>query len=162
MNVIIVAMDPQGHIGIDGHMPWRDIKELALFRQLTMHHHILMGRKTWQSILKPLDGRILHVASREPSFLPSSDLLPCRDALALIQEYQSREEVLMICGGEKIYALALPYTDVLYVSVMKQTYRADTCFPKWDPAQFVCVKTIEYETFIWYVYQRKKGAICDL
>lgn len=161
MNILIVAMDPLGHIGYHGHMPWHDAKELSRFRELTMDHPVLMGRKTWESIAHPLDGRIVHVATRKAAKLPH-DVYQCKDALSMIQDYQKKNEVLMIGGGRELYELALPYVDKLYISVMKQTYQADTCFSKWDATQFVCLETIEYETFIWYAYQRKKGAICDL
>ena len=161
MNIIIAAMDPQGHIGLDGHLPWHDAQELSRFKELTMGYSILMGRKTWESISSPLKGRRIYVATHDASLL-SYHVHHCQDATAMVQEYQDKEDVLMICGGRALYELALPYADQLYISIMKQTYYADTCFPYWDPSQFLCVEKIEYETFIWYAYQRKKDAICDL
>lgn len=162
MITCIVAMDEQGNIGMDGHMPWHISEELYLFQQLTRHHTLLMGRKTWESIGHPLTERKLLIASKTKQIYPYEQVYPAGDVLSLLQYYQNHKEVLMVCGGEMIYELALPYTTCLYISKIKGIYPSDTSFPSFDITDFKCMDQIDYASFTWYYYKRKKDVACDL
>ena len=109
MISIVVAMDANQLIGANNKMPWICPAYLALFRQLTLHHHLLMGRVTYEHLPKRLDHRILHVAGHKP--LSDSDVLPCSDVQALCREWKKKEEVLYVCGGAQIFAAAIAYAD---------------------------------------------------
>lgn len=161
MITCVVAMDEQGNIGFKGDMPWHIKEELHLFRCLTLHHTILLGRKTWESIGHPLPQRKILVASRMVHDYPK-DVCGIQNVKAVLKQYQHAKEELMVCGGEEIYRLALPYTTRLYISKIKGKYQADTSFPINELSSFVCVDHIAYASFTWYYYQRKRDVPCAL
>ena len=94
MITCIVAMDEQAHIGFQGHMPWHIPEELYLFQQLTLHHTILMGRKTWESIGRPLPERKMLIASRTKHEYPYEQVQIVKDVTAILQYYQHSKEEL--------------------------------------------------------------------
>ena len=162
MITCIVAMDEQAHIGFQGHMPWHIPEELYLFQQLTLHHTILMGRKTWESIGRPLPERKMLIASRTKHEYPYEQVQIVKDVTAILQYYQHSKEELMVCGGREIYQLSLPYAHRIYISIIKGIYPSDTSFPSYDESDFICIERIEYASFTWYYFQRKKDVSCDL
>lgn len=162
MITCIVAMDESSHIGYQGHMPWHLPEELYLFQQLTLHHTLLMGRKTWESIGHPLSNRKMLIASKINATDPYEDVHYVSNVPSILKQYQDCEEELMVCGGSMIYELALPYTDKLYILRIKGVYPSDTNFPCYDSSDFICKDQIDYGSFIWYYYQRKKDVTCDL
>lgn len=161
MITCVVAMDEQGNIGYKNHMPWHIKEELHLFRCLTRHHTILLGHKTWMSIGRPLPQRKLLVASRTIHAYPK-DVCGILDVETVLKQYHYAKEELMVCGGEEIYRLALPYTTRIYLSKIKGEYQADTRFPIKELSSFICVDHIAYASFTWYYYQRKKDVPCAL
>ena len=162
MITCIVAMDEQAHIGFQGHMPWHIPEELYLFQQLTLHHTILMGRKTWESIGRPLPERKMLIASRTKHEYPYEQVQIVKDVTAILQYYQHSKEELMVCGGREIYQLSLPYAHRIYISIIKGIYPSDTSFPSYDESDFICMERIESASFTWYYFQRKKDVSCDL
>ena len=162
MITCIVAMDEQAHIGFQGHMPWHIPEELYLFQQLTLHHTILMGRKTWESIGRPLPERKMLIASRTKHEYPYEQVQIVKDVTAILQYYQHSKEELMVCGGRETYQLSLPYAHRIYISIIKGIYPSDTSFPSYDESDFICMERIEYASFTWYYFQRKKDVSCDL
>ena len=162
MITCIVAMDEQAHIGFQGHMPWHIPEELYLFQQLTLHHTILMGRKTWESIGRPLPERKMLIASRTKHEYPYEQVQIVKGVTAILQYYQHSKEELMVCGGREIYQLSLPYAHRIYISIIKGIYPSDTSFPSYDESDFICMERIEYASFTWYYFQRKKDVSCDL
>ena len=162
MITCIVAMDEQAHIGFQGHMPWHIPEELYLFQQLTLHHTILMGRKTWESIGRPLPERKMLIPSRTKHEYPYEQVQIVKDVTAILQYYQHSKEELMVCGGREIYQLSLQYAHRIYISIIKGIYPSDTSFPSYDESDFICMERIEYASFTWYYFQRKKDVSCDL
>ena len=134
-------------------MPWSCPADLAHFRQLTLHHHLLMGRRTYEHLPKPLDQRVLHIASRTP--LQDSHIQSCTDADALLQEWKVKEETLYVCGGAMIYACALPYADELWITEIEQTYEEDTWFPAFDKGAFLVVSKEQKEGCIVIHYRKR-------
>lgn len=132
MISLIVAMSENRVIGFEGDMPWRLSKDLRRFKQLTMGHHIVMGRKTYESIGRPLPGRTSVVISRtahydEPNVLVARNLEQALDIC-------SDDPEPFITGGAQVYALALPKVDRIYLTRINCTLDGDTHFPdlKWD------------------------------
>ena len=162
MITCIVAMDEQAHIGFQGHMPRHIPEELYLFQQLTLHHTILMGRKTWESIGRPLPERKMLIASRTKHEYPYEQVQSVKDVTAILEYYQHSKEELMVCGGREIYQLSLPYAHRIYISIIKGIYSSDTSFPSYDESDFICMECIEYASFTWYYFQRKKDVSCGL
>ena len=127
---LILAMDEQRGIGKDGKLPWRLSSDLKRFRELTMGHHLIVGRKTFESIGKPLPGRQTIVVTRNHTFKPDGCLVTnsVQSALALAQE-RGEPEVFVI-GGAEIYAQVLDVADRIYLTQVHAEVDADTFFPE--------------------------------
>ena len=129
---IIVAMSENGLIGHEGDLPWRLSEDLRRFKEITMGKPIIMGRKTWESIGRPLSGRPHVVISRDPNYAADGvDVVHSfEQALARTHELGSSEN--MVIGGADIYRLALPDADRMYVTEVHSEFEGDTHFPEFD------------------------------
>jgi dihydrofolate reductase len=125
---MIVAMTPDRVIGRDGQLPWRLSADLRRFKRLTMGHCIIMGRKTHQSIGRPLPGRRTVVVSRQTQL-----------ALAGVEVVHSIPEAVQVCrhdsevffvGGEAVYREALPLVERIYRTLVRAQLCGDTYFPQ--------------------------------
>jgi dihydrofolate reductase len=126
---MIVGMGNGREIGLAGRLLWHLREDLQHFKTLTMGHHILMGRKTYQSIGRPLPGRHTIVLTRDPSFLAEGCRVE-RDFLAAIDFARKQgESELFIVGGGEIYQMALPSTERIHLSLIEYSGPADTYFP---------------------------------
>jgi dihydrofolate reductase len=129
---IVVAADEHGGIGRDGGLPWHLPEDLKRFKALTMGKPIVMGRRTWDSIGRPLPGRRSLVVSRRPDFAaPGAEVFGTLQAALAAAE--SEPETCVI-GGAEIYAQALPYADLIHLTRVHTSGGADTFFPAFDPA----------------------------
>ena len=130
---IVVAMNTDRVIGLDGDMPWHIPADLRHFKRVTMGHAILMGRTTWQSIGRPLPGRHNIVITRNREFeAPGADVAhSIEGAIALARDGGDDEP--RIIGGATIYTLALPLTTTLYLTEIDRTLEGDTFFPEFNP-----------------------------
>lgn len=137
---LVVAIALNGAIGKDGDLLWHLPADMAYFKKITTGHHVLMGRKTWESIplkFRPLPDRVNLVVSAQHNIDISggfgfSDL---NDAIDFAEE--QGEEELMIIGGGQIYKRTISFADVLYITrVMKEFPEADTFFPTISPLEW--------------------------
>ena len=133
---IIVATDERGAIGRDGGLPWRLPDDLKRFKALTMGKPIVMGRKTWESIGKPLPGRHNIVITRQAGFDSARRHRRCVTRRRVACAAGDVPEVCII-GGAEIYRLALPRTDLIHLTRVHAVVDADTYFPElgadeWD------------------------------
>jgi len=130
MVSLIVAMDEGRGIGLRGKVPWKLSTDLRRFKQLTAGHHLIMGRKTFESIGKPLPGRMNIILTRDPAYQRAGCLVMhnLQDALELA-ESRCDEEVFIIGGGD-LYAQALPLAGRLYLTRVHVRLEADTFFPE--------------------------------
>ncbi|MFP5262692.1 MAG: dihydrofolate reductase [Blastocatellia bacterium] len=142
---LLVAMDEKGGIGKDNHLPWRLSTDLKRFRELTLGHHILVGRKTFQSIGRPLPGRQTVVVTRDEGFRPEGCLVArsVEDGIRLARERGESE--LFICGGAEIYAGSLRAADRMYMTLVHATVDADTFFPEWESGEWVEQEVARHE-----------------
>lgn len=124
----VVAMAADRAIGLNGTMPWHLSDDLKLFKRLTMGHPILMGRKTWESLGRPLPGRQNIVLTRDTAFAAEGAAVIHAPAELEGMELQSDE--VMVIGGAQIYALMLPHLSALHVSEVQGSFEADTYFPE--------------------------------
>ena len=133
---LIVAVAENGVIGKDGQLPWRLADDLKHFKRITMGHHLLVGRVTYESIGKPLPGRKLVVVSRNPEFeAPGCDVVRSLDqGLHLARLAQENEA--FIGGGTSIYAEALPAADRMYYTQVHAEVDGNTYFPQFDADQW--------------------------
>ena len=130
---LIAAMGKNRAIGLDGRMPWHLPAELQHFKQATMGKTIVMGRKTWQAIGRPLPGRQNVVISRDSSYDAAGAELA--GSLADAVELAQADEVMVIGGGQ-IYAMALPLAQRMILTIIDIEPRADTWFPEWNQQQW--------------------------
>ena len=130
---LIAAMGRNGAIGLDGAMPWHLPGELQHFKAVTMGKPIVMGRKTWESIGRPLPGRQNIVISRNQEY-PVNGFERC-DSLAQAIAIAQGEEI-MIIGGGQLYQQALPLATRMILTLVDCSPAADTFFPAWDVAQW--------------------------
>jgi dihydrofolate reductase len=131
---LIVAMDERGGIGLNNRVPWHLPADLKRFKALTMGHHLILGRKTYESIGRVLPGRTMIIVTRSKDYRAegcwvSSSL---QQALRLAEERGETEA--FIGGGGMIYAQALPYADRIYLTRVHTEVEADVHFPKWELA----------------------------
>ncbi len=127
MLSLIVAISENHVIGREGQLPWHLSADLKRFKQLTMGHHIVMGRKTYDSIGRQLPGRISVVLTRQSEWTVEG-VLTASDLPTALKLAGDDEEVFVI-GGSQIYQLALPLVDRLYVTQVHATVDGDTYFP---------------------------------
>lgn len=127
---LIVAMDRNRGIGKAGKLPWRLSTDMKRFRELTMGHHLIAGRKTFESIGKPLPGRQTIIVTRDFNLNPEGCLTAASvpDAIALARE-RGESEVFVI-GGAQIYAHALDAANRIYLTEVHADVDADTFFPE--------------------------------
>lgn len=141
---IIVAAADNGVIGHAGTLPWRQPSDLKRFRALTMGKPVVMGRKTFQSLPKALDGRDNIVVTRDPSFRPEGAITApsLAAALALARAHAAARptDEVMVIGGGDIYAQALPLAGRVYLTRVHATPAGDTSFPALDPAIWSLVR----------------------
>jgi dihydrofolate reductase len=141
---IIAAVDENGGIGFENQIPWHLPADLSRFKVLTMGHHLLLGRKTYQSIGSALPGRQMIILTRNPEFRAPDCITAATmsNALALLEKTGDKE--VFIIGGAEIYREALPLADHLYLTVVHTKAEADTYFPGFQESDWslVCLKEI--------------------
>ena len=141
---IIVAAARNGVIGREGDLPWRLPADMAFFKRTTMGHHLVMGRRTWDSIGRPLPGRTMVVLTRDrEASIPGCTVVHELDAALAVARAAGDEEVFVI-GGAQIYALALPRADRLYLTEVDAEVEGDVRLPAFDRAQWVEVERQEH------------------
>ncbi len=138
--VLVVAVASNGVIGRDGDLPWRLPSDLKRFKQLTLGKPVVMGRKTWESIGRPLPGRPNIVITRDAAFsAPGAEVVPSLDA-ALVSARREADALgvdeVCIIGGGQIYAQVFDRADILHVTHVEAEVEGDTRFPAIDPAVF--------------------------
>jgi dihydrofolate reductase len=123
-------------IGFGGTMPWHVPGDLKTFRRLTMGRPIVMGRKTFQSIGRALDGRTNIVVTRDADFRADGIMMAASlpQALEIAQDAPSTDNRTMVIGGGEIYRSALPLADTIYMTQIEAEPEGDTWFPSLDPA----------------------------
>lgn len=126
----IVAKAENNVIGINNTLPWHLKDDLQNFKKITMGHHILMGRKTFESIGKPLPGRMSLVISNTPK--PNQENVFWFNSIfrAIKQAERNGETELFIIGGEKIFKYALSLVDRIYLTEVKGDIKGDVYFPQ--------------------------------
>jgi dihydrofolate reductase len=169
--IIIVAMTKDRVIGRDGRVPWHEPEDLRHFKRTTTGHAVIMGRKTFDSIRKPLPGRRNIVVTRNPTSHiphPKSQIPNPKSAAASLAVVHSLEEAIELCrargeekafivGGGKIYAQALPLADEMIVTeIAREGVAGDTHFPDWDRSRWSPTATTNGPTFTITSYERRR------
>lgn len=126
---LVVAVARNGVIGCDNDLPWRLPDDLKHFKAITLGKPVVMGRRTYESIGRPLPGRENRVVSRRPGF----EAPGCRVFASLEEALAGPEPEVMVIGGGQIYAAALPLAQRLYLTEVDAEVDGDARFPEIDP-----------------------------
>lgn len=149
-------------------MPWHISEDLQMFKRTTSGHPVVMGRKTFESLGRPLPNRKNVIITRNRSFdpaaeWPGADVLTVGSLSEAVNMFPSEEEIFIIGGGQ-IYAeaMAMPEVGRLYLTRIHADYDGDVRFPKWDPAEWHLVSRERHEhgkefphPFEFLVYERR-------
>jgi dihydrofolate reductase len=127
---VIAAMARNRVIGINNTLPWRLPADLQHFKALTMGHHIVMGRKTYESIGKPLPGRTTVIVTRDANYRVAG-CLTATSIDAAIAACGEDPDIFFV-GGAELYAQILPRADRLYLTEIQAEYDGDAHFPPFD------------------------------
>ncbi len=131
---IIAAMASNRVIGIRNTLPWHLPEDLKRFKALTMGHHIVMGRKTYDSIGKPLPGRTTIIVTRNADYAVPG-CLAVNSIEAALTAALGDDEVFFV-GGADLYRQVLPIADRLYLTEIQRAFDGDATFPEFDPRQW--------------------------
>ena len=156
--ILIAAMAANRVIGRGKTIPWDIPGEQTRFKEITMGHSLIMGRKTWESIGRPLPGRRNIVVTRNTAFLaPGAEVIHSLEHGFALTE---GEEKVFVIGGSQLYQLALDRADTLILTELEQEVAGDAFFPAFSCLPVALVQTEEVEGPIRYsirTYQRRKG-----
>jgi dihydrofolate reductase len=134
---LIVAMSENRVIGRDGKLPWRLSADLRRFKRLTMRHHIIMGRKTFQAIGRLLPGRTSIVLTRQAGFRAGGAVVA--HGIEEAKGLAAGDDELFVIGGGEIYREALPSVDRIYMTLVRARIEGDTFFPGLRPDEWQMV-----------------------
>lgn len=156
----IAAVGCNRELGLQGDMPWKRAlsQDLRFFKEKTLNHPMLMGRRTFESLPGLLPGRPHLVVGRTP--LEKRDNLfvypSIEEALA---DWQEKSETIFVIGGGQMYAQLIDRCDELYLTEIESSFDADTYFPDFDPSQYerTVLDTIEENGFVYHhVHYQKR------
>jgi len=161
---LIVAVSSNGVIGRCGKLPWRISADLRRFKSLTMGHWLIMGRKTWESIGRPLPGRCIFVLTRREDYHPDAEGVIVGSSLDDLPQELNFEEEVFVAGGSEIYRLAMPRASKIYVTRVHAVIEGDTFFPALDPAIWECRSSEQHQAdeknewdYSFLCYERRRG-----
>lgn len=147
----VVAMDAARAIGNRGGIPWRLAEDMRLFKRITMGHPILMGRKTWESLGRPLPGRQNIVLTRDAGY--RAEGAEVIHDVAELEHMALQDEDVMVIGGAQVYELLLPRMQRLCVSEVQGEHEADTFFPPFAHYFSTRREVERYEGFVFACWE---------
>ena len=142
MLTLIVAMSENRVIGRDDRLPWRLSADLRRFKRLTMGHHLLMGRKTFESVGRVLPGRTSVVITRQDDYTAAGAVVA--HSLDQARLLAGGDDQIFVIGGAEIYRQALPFADRICLTLIHAQVAGDTFFPDLPPADWRLVEAIRY------------------
>lgn len=164
----IVAVAQNRVIGKDNDIPWYLSTDLKFFKRTTLHHHVIMGRKSYLSIGRPLPKRTNIILTRDPFFIVSGCITAHSIEEALQIARENGEGEAFIIGGAQIYEQALPYLDKLYYTEVHAEPEGDVFFPEIDFDEWELLSQKDYPAgekddfpFSIKVFEKKKSTKKD-
>lgn len=162
MISLIAAMDKNRVIGVENKLPWHLPVDLKFFKDKTMGHHVIMGRKTFESVGKPLPGRTNVIVTRQQDYkVEGAHVVHSLDAAVMMSR---GDDEVFIVGGADIYAQSLDFADRVYLTKVDLAVpRGDAHFPELDPAKWELAEKRVHKpdeknkyacTFLTYVKKR--------
>lgn len=168
---IVVAMAKNNVIGKNNKMLWVLPEDMKRFRKLTLNRIVVMGRKTFESIGRPLDGRVNVIVSRQPEYRARAMGCPVVNSIEAALKWGGDKYDVYVIGGAEIYKQVMPKADTLHVTKIDHEYEGDACFPEIDseniwkvvecgPGSRSRIKTSEYDfpyDYWFMVYERRSN-----
>ncbi|MBB1148845.1 MULTISPECIES: dihydrofolate reductase [unclassified Myroides] len=139
MVILIAAVAAHNVLGKDNAIIWHLPDDFKHFKALTSHHHIIMGRKTFESFPKPLPNRTHVIITRQKDYVAPENCIVVH-SLEEALERTKREEQVYVIGGGEIYTLALPFADQLELTQVHASFEGDAFFPEFSPSDWQLVK----------------------
>ncbi len=156
MNIsLIAAISENSCIGKNGELPWRIPEDLQHFKELTLNHPVVMGRKTWESLperFRPLPGRTNIVITRQADYTVPQGVLVYNSLSEALRNHQQEE--IFIIGGAEMYAQSLPLANTLFITHVHQTVDGDAFFPPIDSSRWTESAREDHPGFSWATYRR--------
>ncbi len=156
----IVAMTRKRVIGRNNQIPWRLRGEQAWFKEVTMGHPVLMGRKTFESIGKPLPGRLNLVVTRTGDFAGVEFIRELKAFDPAPYEVDGKE--IFVIGGAEVYRALLTRCDTIYVTFVKEDFAGDAYFPEFESSFALSERIRETSEYDISSYRRRPGASASL
>jgi dihydrofolate reductase len=153
---LIAAMAKNRVIGRQGEIPWKIPGEQKIFKKITLGHAVIMGRKTYESLGRPLSGRTNIIVTRQKQYRAEGSTV-VHDLSSALNHCPQDENEAFICGGGQLYHEALPLADRIYLTVIPREITGDTYFPEIPAGDFRVKesKAIEgVERYHFYIYER--------
>lgn len=154
MMYLITAMTKTGIIGVENKLPWNIPVELKNFKRLTLDQTVVMGRRTFESIGKPLPQRYNIVLSTPDLVIPDEQGIVCQTIDQAIQAARLHGKNIFIIGGANTYAQFLPLVDRLIISHIKADYQGNVYFPPIDWSLWKIIEHVDYSEFELITYAR--------
>ena len=160
MISLMVAHDPDRVIGLNNDLPWHIPEDLAYFKEKTMGKAMVMGRKTYESIGRPLPGRLSIVVTRNKGFSAEEGVVVVHDLDEAIKKASEYAKEVMVIGGAEIFRLSMEVADRLYITEIQEHFEGDTFFPEynsdWQLTEKTEVMTSKNGTsFSYLVYEKR-------
>ena len=156
----VVAVSNNNVIGKDNKLPWHLPADLKFFKRLTTGHHIIMGRKTFESFGKPLPDRTSVVITRQKKYHPEGCVVV--HSLEEALKIASDEKEALIIGGAEIFKQAMPIADRIYLTRIKENFEGDTFFPELNKEEWILKEKKDFEpdeknkyAYSFCIYERK-------
>jgi len=150
---LIAAVTGQRVIGNSQGLPWYIPEDLKRFKKITIGQTILMGRRTYETIGRPLPNRVNIVLDKEKKPIAGARVCGSIDEALAWAEQQGKE--LFVIGGANVYGQMLPMVEVMHLSHIKKDYPGDVYFPKYDKSEWREIEREEYDEFTAITYKLK-------
>ena len=151
---LVAAVGRNGVIGRDGGLPWERTGDQVHFKALTLDHVLVMGRRTYESIGRPLPRRTTVVVTRRPDWSGAEGVLVAHDIASALDVAASVDDEVFVIGGAEIYAATLPFADRLVLTEVDQAPDGDTFFPAYDRSAWQETARETHEGFTIVTYER--------
>jgi dihydrofolate reductase len=129
MIALVVAIAENRVIGKDNQLIWHLPKDLQHFKKLTLGHPMVMGRKTFEAIGKPLPGRTSIIVTHQPNYAAPEGCIVAPSLEKALEHGLALDEQVMVVGGGEIYKQALPLAEIVYLTLVHESFEGDVVFP---------------------------------
>ena len=153
MISIVAALAKNGVIGKDNQLPWGIKKDMKRFKKLTLKKPVIMGRKTYKSIGKPLPDRINIILTRKKNL----EIPGCKtfNSIKKVLEFTKEFEETFVIGGDSIYKQFLPLTKKMYLTIIDKEFGGDTYFPDYNNEKWKKVEEENFDNFKFITLEKK-------